>query len=92
MDAPERAPVDAEESGRVRPRTSFNKARNLTSAAISTTGDAERLTKLQMERSNIQAGSSRPRPSSTLPVVQRKISPLVPSLASRTCTTNPDQG
>jgi hypothetical protein len=92
MDASKCTPIDATASGCVSRRASFNNARNLTSAAMSTMGAAELLTEPQMARSNIQAGRSRPLSPSTPLIVQRKTSPLVRSLASRTRTTNPDHG
>ena len=92
MDAPECAPIDAAASGRPSPSASFNTARSFASAAISATGDLVILTKPQMARPNIQAGRSRPRSPSPPPIVQRKTSPLVRSLASRTRTTHPGQG
>ena len=92
MDAPECAPIDAAASGRPSPSASFNKARSFTSAAISATGEPDILTKPQVTRSNIQAGRSRPRSPSSQPIVQRKMSPLVRSLASRARTRQPHQG
>jgi hypothetical protein len=91
MDARESAPIDAGAPGRPGPTTSFNKARSFTSAAISATGDPDILTDSQMARSNIQAGRSRPRSPSSQPIVHRRMSPLVRSLASRTPAKQPCQ-
>jgi hypothetical protein len=92
MDARECAPIDAAVPGRPGPSTSFNKARSFTSAAISATGEPDIRTDSQMARSNIQAGRSRPRSPSSRPIVHRRMSPLVRSLASRTRTRQPSQG
>jgi len=92
MDAPECAPIDAAASGRSSPSVSFNKPRSVVSAARSATGDAAILTWLQTARSNIHAGTSRPRSPSFWPIVQRKMSPLASSRASRTRTKRPDHG